>query len=344
MAKNLLDPEEFQGDLKDVFPVVMAALVRGIDLHGDLMRMSIASPGNDFRLGACEAPPAIMSTYLGDDMTNFMMAYKDGKHEAYNPGSKTIDLGVPAIDPFTVPAEDRNRTSPFPYGGKRFEFRAVGSAQNVSMVNTCLAAIAADSFAAFSDAIEAGANPADVAAEALSKHSRVIFNGNGYSEEWPVEAAARGLEQMDSGVEAINRLNTPKNIELFSKLNIMSEAEVSARAAVMHDHYSGFVEMEALSMVSMINTGIIPAVAGSGLDTSELETCVNTLNEKLSEMHAAADEYSKATLARELRLEVMEEVRAVCDGAEGVVPKESWPMATYKDLLFLDSHQDADGN
>ena len=100
---------QFQGDLKDVFPVVMAALVRGIDLHGDLMRMSIASPGNDFRLGACEAPPAIMSTYLGDDMTNFMMAYKDGKHEAYNPGSKTIDLGVPAIDPFTVPAEDRNR-------------------------------------------------------------------------------------------------------------------------------------------------------------------------------------------------------------------------------------------
>merc|ERR1711865_1234228 len=120
----------------EIFPVVMAALIKAIDQHGDLMRLSIASPGNDFRLGACEAPPAIVSTYLGDDMTSYLEAFMNGQSAKYEPSKKTLDLGTREVAPFEVPAEDRNRTSPFPYGGARFEFCAVGSAQNVSLVNT----------------------------------------------------------------------------------------------------------------------------------------------------------------------------------------------------------------
>merc|ERR1711957_412784 len=161
----------------------MSALIAAVDTHGDLMRLSIACPGNDFRLGACEAPPAIVSTYLGDDMTAYLENLKDGKALGeYIPGSKLLDLGCKEIMPIEVPAEDRNRTSPFPYGGARFEFRAVGSSQNVSMVNTVLNTIAAEKFAEFSDRIDAGEKPIDIAVEALNKHWRVIFNGDNYDE------------------------------------------------------------------------------------------------------------------------------------------------------------------
>jgi Uncharacterized protein related to glutamine synthetase len=157
------------------FPIIMAAIVSAIDEHGDLMRMAISSPGNDFRLGACEAPPAIVSTYLGEDMSFYLEHFKDGKGLGeYVPGVKTLDLGVSEILPFEVPAEDRNRTSPFPYGGARFEFRAVGSSQNVSLVNTVLNTITAEKFSDFADKIDAGEDPIAVARAALNKHWRVV--------------------------------------------------------------------------------------------------------------------------------------------------------------------------
>ena len=203
------------------FIAVMASIVSAVDKHGDLMRMAIASPGNDFRLGACEAPPAIVSTYLGDSLSKYLEEFKKTKVvQPYTAEGKTIDLGVPAIAPFTVPAEDRNRTSPFPYGGHRFEFRAVGSSQNVSMVNTVLCSIFADAFSNFSDQLEKGAKPVDVAATLLDSHWRAIFNGNGYAQEWPIEAGKRGLWRIDSGVEAMSRLSAPKNIELFEKMKV----------------------------------------------------------------------------------------------------------------------------
>merc|ERR1719253_1618218 len=173
------------------------------------MRMSIASPGNDFRLGACEAPPAIVSTYLGDSVTKYLEDFqKTGVFTPYDAPGAICDLGVDSIAPFTVPAEDRNRTSPFPFGGHRFEFRAVGSSQNVSMVNTVLCTIFAESFAHFSKAFEGGASPASVAKAALDEHSRVICNGN--SEEWPIEAEKRGVTRIDSGVESMKALSDPK--------------------------------------------------------------------------------------------------------------------------------------
>merc|ERR1712048_668787 len=160
---NFLAPDEVMEATgnPEAFPVIMAAIVAAVDENGDLMRAAIASPGNDFRLGACEAPPAIVSTYLGDDMTSYLEAFMAGESSEYKPGKKTLDLGTREVMPFEVPAEDRNRTSPFPYGGARFEFRAVGSAQNVSLVNTVLNTITAEAFKTFADEIEKGKKTGD---------------------------------------------------------------------------------------------------------------------------------------------------------------------------------------
>jgi glutamine synthetase len=342
---NLLNCEQVtkESGSPEVFATIMSAIVKSVDVHGDLMRMSIASPGNDFRLGACEAPPAIVSTYLGDSLTSYLEAFKDtGSLDKYVPQEKEVNLGVPSIAPFTVPAEDRNRTSPFPYGGHRFEFRAVGSAQNVSMVNTVLCTIFAEAFAEFSTKIEGGAKPTDVAAAALKEHWRVIFNGDGYSEEWPIEAGKRGIWRIDSGVESMARLSADKNVALFDKMGVMSKKECDARTTVMFDHYAGTVEMEALSMIDMINQHIIPSCVSAKLPTAELEAGVKSVQTGLESMHGSADEEAKATAARVLRLETMEAVRAVCDKAEEMVPAELWTIATYKDLLFLDANQGAE--
>jgi len=342
---NLLNVEQVAkaSGKPDVFTVIMSAIVRAVDIHGDLMRMAIASPGNDFRLGACEAPPAIVSTYLGESITKYLEDFKSSKaFVPYSAEGKTIDLGVPSIAPFTVPAEDRNRTSPFPFGGHRFEFRAVGSAQHVSMVNTVLCTIIADSFAAFSDQIEAGKSPADVAAAALDEHWKVIFNGNGYSEEWPIEAGKRGVWRIDSGVESMSRLKAEKNVALFEKMGVLQKAECEARTAVMHEHYAGSVEMEALCMIDMIKQHIIPSCKACEMPTAELEASAAKLSAGVSAIHGAADEEAKATVARVLRLETMEDVRAICDKAEESVPADLWTIATYKDLLFLDYNQGAE--
>jgi glutamine synthetase len=342
---NLLNCEQVTkaSGSPETFGVIMSAIVKAIDVHGDLMRMAIASPGNDFRLGACEAPPAIVSTYLGDSLTSYLEEFKSTKvFKEYVAQAATVDLGVPSMAPFTVPAEDRNRTSPFPYGGHRFEFRAVGSSQNVSMVNTVLCTIFAEAFSQFSDAIEAGQKPADLAAAALEAHWKVIFNGNGYSEEWPIEAGKRGVWRIDSGVESMAKLGDAKNTALFEKMNVMSAAECVARTAVMHEHYAGSVEMEALCMVDMIKQHIIPSAKAAELATGDLEKAVASVEAGLGAIHAGADEYAKATAARVLRLETMEEARAVCDKVEESVPAELWTIATYKDLLFLDANQGAE--
>jgi len=347
---QVLDAEElFEATKNDAaFPVVMAAIVAAVDEHGDLMRMSIASPGNDFRLGACEAPPAIVSTYLGDDVTKYLEGFMNGDPAKYNPGKKTLDLGTKEVVPFQVPSEDRNRTSPFPYGGARFEFRAVGSAQNVSMVNTVLNTIAAEKFAEFADRIDAGEDPAAVAREALKKHWRVIFNGDNYCETAQQELTDRGIWRIDSGVEAIATLSSEKNVKLFEKMGVLTEAECIARQDIMHDHYCGTVEMEAFTLIDMLNQHIIPAVKAAGVGPlADLQACVPKLKAAIAEIHATEGAYEKAKLARVLRLETMVEMRAFCDAAEEVCPANLWTLSTYKELLFLDSHTHAtslDGN
>jgi glutamine synthetase len=324
---------------EQAFPIIMAAIVAAVDEHGDLMRMSITSPGNDFRLGACEAPPAIVSTYLGDDMTNYLEAFMNGESSKYEPGKKTIDLGTSEVLPFEVPAEDRNRTSPFPYGGARFEFCAVGSAQNVSMVNTVLNTIAAEKFGEFADRIDAGESAADVAREALKKHWRVVFNGDNYDEEKQQMLTDRGLWRIDSGVEAIATLTSEKNLALFEKMGVLSAEECAARQDVLHEHYTGTVEMEVLCMIDMINQHVIPSVKAAGTGPlAELEATIATLKDGLAGVHGADSPLDKARLARVLRLETMIEVREICDTAEETVPADLWTLSTYKELLFLDSH------
>lgn len=335
---NLLNvPQMSEKVGPEVFPVIMSAIVSAIDEHGDLMRMAIATPGNDFRLGACEAPPAIMSTYLGDDMTTYLEGYKAGSDAPYAPANKTLDMGASVLPLLEVPAEDRNRTSPFPYGGHRFEFRAVGSAQNVSIVNTVLATITANAFKNFSDAIEGGASPKSVAADALNKHWKVIFNGNGYDESEQDKLTADGLWRIDSGVEANMRYTAPKNIKLFTDMGVFSEEECHSRQTGVLEHYFGTVEIEALTMIDMINQHVIPSVKEAGVGPlAELGTAVDTLKKAVAEIHAADAVEDKAKLARVLRLETMINIRDVCDSAEAVCPAHLWTLATYKELLFLD--------
>ena len=328
---------------EETFPVIMAAVVQAVHNYADLMRMSIASPGNDFRLGAMEAPPAIISTYLGEALTNFLEQVKD-KGTApglYDPAKTTVNMGVPSIAPFQVPAEDRNRTSPFPYGGHRFEFRAVGSSQNVSMVNTVLCSAMAEAFSNFSDAIEKGQAPLAVAQASLKETWKIIFNGNGYSAEWPVEAAKRGLPNTVSGTDATQALVAEKNLSLFEKLGVMSKEETLARAEAMHDQYAGMIEIELKSMIEMVSRQCIPAVNQAGLSdhATKLSAGLAELKAALHAMESAEGPYETAKAARVARLEVMEKVREVCDAAEAATPTALWPIASYKELLFLDSEQ-----
>ena len=339
---QLLNPAQFYAKTgnADVFPVVMAALVSGLDKHGDLLRMAVASPGNDFRLGAMEAPPAVISTYLGEDMTSYLERFIGGATEVYKPKTRELSFGVDAIRPIEIPAEDRNRTSPFPYGGARFEFRAVGSSQNVSLVNTVLATITADGFKTISDRVEKGEKALDVARDLLKKHFRVVFNGNGYDKSWPEEADKRGIWQIKSGVEAIKRFTDPKNVKLFGSLNVFNTEECEARQEVLLGHYSGTVETEALVMVDMINQHVIPSLKAAELETqvAAVKAAAKKVEDGVHALHKADDAAAKATAARVLRLETMIEARKVVDAAEAVCPESLWTLATYKELLFLDSH------
>ncbi len=323
----------------EIFPVIMAAIIKAVAEHGDLMRLSIAAPGNDFRLGACEAPPAIVSTYLGEEMTKYLEGYMNGDDTPYNPAPKILHLGSAALPPLELPCEDRNRTSPFPYGGHRFEFRAVGSSQNVSLVNTVLAAISAKSFKEFADAIEAGQTAKAVAQAALKSSWKAVFNGNGYDAANQEMLTKNGVWRIDSGVEAIGRYTAPKNIQLFEELHILSAEDCAARERVMYNQYVGTVEVEAKAMVDMIQQHVIPTVKTAKVGPlAQLEAAVDTLKYALEKIHQAKTPKEKAHMSRVLRLETMIAVREVCDAAEEVVPAHLWTLATYKELLFLDQH------
>lgn len=336
---NLLNVPQLAKNTGDdgIFPVIMAAMVKAMNENGDLLRMAIATPGNDFRLGACEAPPAIMSMYLGDDMTTYLEAYANGDKKAYNPATKELDMGASVLPKFPAPAEDRNRTSPFPYGGHRFEFRAVGSAQNVSIVNTVLATITAKAFSDFSDAIEAGATPRDVAAKALKENFRAVFNGDNYDVANQNMLTERGNWRIDSGVEANMRMVAPKNVKLFGEMGVYSKEECEASLSANLTHYTGQVEMEALCMLDMINQHMIPSMKAANVGyLDELAAATATLKAAIAGIHAAESDEAKAKLARTLRLETMISIRESCDAAEAVCPANLWTLATYKDLLFLD--------
>jgi glutamine synthetase len=215
----------------------------------------------------------------------------------------------------------------------------VGSSQNVSLVNTVLNTITADKFAEFADRIEKGEDAAAIAREALKKHWKVVFNGNNYDPANQEMLTNRGVWRIDSGVEAISHLTMDKNVKLFEKMGVLTEKECGARQTVLLDHYVGTVEMEAMCLVDMIQQYIIPSVKAAGVGPlGELQDCVAKLKAEVGKIHHADSSLDKAKLARVLRLETMISVRDVCDAAEEVVPANLWSLATYKELLFLDSH------
>jgi glutamine synthetase len=338
---NLYNPKQLTEAYGDptIFAIVMAATVAAIDKYGDMMRMAIASPGNDFRLGCMEAPPAVISTYLGEQMTQFLKAFMENGTTHYAPKTTPIDFGCSSLPGVVAPAEDRNRTSPFAYGGHRFEFRAVGSSQNVSLVNVVLATMVASEFADISSKIEAGRSAVDVAKAKLKAHMKVVFNGNGYDSSWPSRAEKIGIYHIPSGIEAIKKLSDRKNKELFSSMGVFTAEEVDARKDILLEHYVGVIEMEVLTMADMISQHVVPAAKAAGLEVDAVMAGADTILSKLKEVHNAKNIAESATLARTLRLETMEQVRKLCDEIEGKVPADKWTLATYKDLLFLDSHR-----
>lgn len=339
---NLLNMEQVAKATgnSEIFPVIMTAILAAVDTHGDLMRMAIASPGNDFRLGACEAPPAIVSTYFGEELTGILKDYRDGKgFKKKKLATKKLDIGASVLAPIEVPSEDRNRTSPFPYGGHRFEFRAVGSSQNVSLVNTVLNTMCAEMFKKFADVLQGGnIRPQLVASNWLDKHWKTIFNGDNYGEHWQKMLTDNGLWRIDSGVDAICRFTDPKNTRLFATHGVLSAEECAARQNVMLEHYVGTVEIEVKCMIQMLNQHVIPSVqrAGVGPDVESLRTAASILKDAMHIIHEEDDLAKKANLARTLRLEDMIEIRALADAAEAVVPAELWTLSTYSELLFLD--------
>mmetsp|Transcript_38664 Transcript_38664/g.98850 ORF Transcript_38664/g.98850 Transcript_38664/m.98850 type:complete len:224 (-) Transcript_38664:31-702(-) len=211
------------------------------------------------------------------------------------------------------------------------------------MVNTVLNTMTAEAMAEYSDKLEAGKSPRDITTELLKTHWKAVFNGNGYAEDWPDKAVERGIWRIDSGVDAYKEMVSPKNVALFEKMKVMNKEELEARTSVNYAQYVGQVEMEALCMVDMLNQQVIPAVKSANQDTGALNGVVSALKDALKGVHAEADPYAQASLARKLRLETMVQQREIVDGAEALCPSHLWPMATYKDLLFLDSQQDGHG-
>jgi len=270
-------------------------------------------------------------------LTDYLDAYRNGKVAAYTSADSFVETGVPQMNKVKMPSEDRNRTSPFPYGGHRFEFRAVGSAQNVALVNTCLQTMCGQVFKEFADAIEGGKKPQDVASEALNGHWKVIFNGDNYDPEMQQKLTDDGVWRIDSGVEAMARYTAPKNVELFSSMGVLTAEECASRQSVLIEHYVGSVEIEALCLIDMLNQHIIPSVQRAGVGPlDELKAAVGILQTAIAGIHAEEDEVAKGTLARNLRLDTMVEIRVHADAAEGVVPADLWTLATYAELLFLD--------
>ncbi len=365
-GKNLLDPGKTpEENIK--FLLILAAIVKAVDDYQDLMRLSVAYAGNDHRLGANEAPPAIVSIFLGEELDAVIRSIIDGT--AYH-GSEAamMDLGIPAIPVFRKDTTDRNRTSPFAFTGNKFEFRMLGSSQNIALPNTVLNTAVAESFRQFADKLETAKNfdvaVAKLLKDTFSAHSRIIFDGNGYSSQWEREAAHRGLSNLKTSVSAYKAFMSPKNIKLFSTLGVMSETEMHSREEIFFENYSKIVNIEALTMLVMAARDYLPAVetymaqladaaakklavcpdlpctVEKGLlrQLSELSTRAYSAIERLrnAETEAAAIENAGERAEAYCRrvLPEMSDLRAAVDAMELITASSLWPVPTYGDMMF----------
>ncbi len=363
---NLLEPGQTPAENAQ-FLLFLSAVIKAVDEHQDLMRISAASAGNDHRLGANEAPPAIISMFLGSELADILKAIEDGVTYSSNPAAD-MTLGVDVLPSFPIDSTDRNRTSPFAFTGNKFEFRMLGSTFSISGPNIILNTIVADVLAEFADELE-NASDFTTAMNALIRktikdHNRIISNGNNYSDEWPVEAEKRGLLNLKSTPDALPYFITKENIELFAKHNIFSEGEVHSRYEILLEGYAKTINIEALTMVEMVKKDILPAVINyikeltttanaakalsADIDTAfEVELVkklsslsgamykkVNTLDDLLLKVKDIEDALELAQYYNKTIFTAMQELRAVADEAETLVGEKYWPYPTYGQLLF----------
>ena len=366
LGENLMDPgDDPQNNLQ--FQLVLACILKAVDTHADLLRQSASDVGNDHRLGAQEAPPAIISIFLGDQLDQMVQSIVSGtNHNGACAGS--LNSGVSTVPVLTKDATDRNRTSPFAFTGNKFEFRMVGSNDSIAAANTTLNAIVAEAFCEAADVLEK-ADDFESACKALikeymTKHQRIVFNGDGYSEAWVEEAARRGLPNIPSMVAAIPALTTDKAVKLFEKFHIFTKVELESRAEVLYEGYSKIINIEAQTMLHMVPKHYIPAVirfttelgnsitavstACPGADVSVQTNLLNKISGLLAKTSAAMDALQAVTaetnaiqdgcqMANAFHDKVvpaMAALRAPVDELELLVDKDYWPVPTYGDLMF----------
>ena len=365
---NLMNPGDTPHE-NIQFLLVLACIIKAVDRHADLLRESASDVGNDHRLGANEAPPAILSIYLGDqlgDVLNQLIATGTATHSLK--GEK-LETGVKTIPDFMKDATDRNRTSPFAFTGNKFEFRMVGSRDSISACNVVLNTITAEVFKEVCDRLEKAPDfelaVHDLIKEYATDHQKIVFNGNGYAPEWEKEAKRRGLPILPSMVDAIPALTTEKAVKLFESFDVFSRAELESRAEIKYEIYSKAINIEAKTMIDMATKQIIPAViryttvlgesintvktAGEGLidvsvqldllkKASKLLKAANSAMSKLSKLVEKIPEYAegrdRAVFCREKVVPAMEALREPVDELEMIVDKEMWPMPSYGDLVF----------
>ncbi len=362
---NLLDPGVSPKDNAQ-FLLFLVAVIKAIDEYQDLMRISVASAGNDHRLGANEAPPAIVSMFLGDELSDILDALSEGK-PVYGKSKQEMKLGVHVLPAFPKDSTDRNRTSPFAFTGNKFEFRMLGSSFSVAGPNIVLNTIVAKELRGFyeelKDAKDFRSAVADLVKKTYKEHKRIVFNGNNYSEEWVREAEKRGLLNLKSSPDAYDAFISPKNIALFEEFGIYSSVEVHSRYEILNEEYSKTIHIEALTLTDMINRQVLPAVesyaakvAGGvaakkavlpdlklaaesalltklGELTDDLYAAVNEL-EKLTDTAGSYEGSAEAHFYRNSVIPQMDKVREYADALELIVDQKDWPYPTYGEMLF----------
>ncbi len=365
-GKNLLDPGKTPED-NIKFLLILAAIIKAVDDYQDLMRVSVAYAGNDHRLGAGEAPPAIISIFVGEELNALINAIVENK-TYHGAEQRMMDLGIPSVPVFRKDTTDRNRTSPFAFTGNKFEFRMLGSSQNIAMPNTVLNTAVAESFRQFADVLENADSFESAVArlikETFAAHRRILFDGNGYSEDWEKEAARRGLSNLRTSVDAYRTFMDPKNVALFSSMGVMNEAEMHSREEIYFENYSKIINIEALTMIVMASRDYIPAVesyiaqiadtAAKKKSVCEDVSCAVEKNiiRRLSELNAQA--FSLVERLRDAETEaaaianakeraacycshvmpLMAELRAAVDTMETLTASKLWPVPTYGDMMF----------
>ena len=364
--ENLLDPGDTPMENLQ-FLIFLAAVIKAVDEYADLLRTSVATPGNDHRLGANEAPPAIISIFVGEELEAVIDAIASDSPYA-GPTKMKMDLGVDVLPKFSKDTTDRNRTSPFAFTGNKFEFRMPGSAENLSDCNTILNTAVAKELKGYADELE-GAEDFTSAAIALVKrtirdHRRVIFNGNGYSAEWEEEAARRGLPNKKNTPAALPALVAPKNIQLMEEFGVLTKVEMESRYEVEMEHYSKIINIEALTMLEMARKQLLPAVnaymsevantAASKLAVSEsisvrsetktlgrlsadadaMSDAIDTLQDAVDAAKALPSESEKAVAFHDNVLPAMDTLRAAADDAETLCGEDYWPLPSYSKMLY----------